>query len=504
MGDAIVGCVDSRLNSSQVGMEQVFKIGGVPEYTFVQPSRWATLVTNLRTPGRGLVIEGPSGIGKTTAVKQALRELGRADSAQILSARRPDDVDLIALLPSTKSFGLVVVDDFHRLEDSLRAKLADLLKALADDETLDSKLVIVGINRAGDTLIRHAPDVTNRLDILRMEVEPPSKIDEMIAKGEAVLNVSLRARDSVIEGSHGSFYIAQLLCHELCAEGGVLESAPERVAVDIPYAAVRRRVMERQAARFDGVLTRFARGNKFRPGGRAPYLQVLRWLREVETWTISLEEEMARHPKSRASVSVVLKKGYLANLASDVEVAQVFHFDGLTNVLSVEDPQAAFYLRNLDLAAFAGRIGFRKIDFNTTYDVALSFAGEDRAFAQALFDELEERGLTVFYDHTEQARILGEDLERFFAPIYAADADYVVVILGPSYGERRWTRFESDAFSNRFDEGQVIPVWSTAVPQTIWDRSRQRGGVTFDPRGDARTQAGSIAELIAMKVTGSP
>ena len=56
-------------------------------------------------------------------------------------------------------------------------------------------------------------------------------------------------------------------------------------------------------------------------------------------------------------------------------IASVIHLDSLTNILGIEDPQAAFYLRNLDLAEFAKRIGFRKIDFQTSYDVALSFAG---------------------------------------------------------------------------------------------------------------------------------
>ncbi len=38
-------------------------------HTFVEPVEYRDLLLNLRTPGRGLVIEGPSGIGKTTAVE---------------------------------------------------------------------------------------------------------------------------------------------------------------------------------------------------------------------------------------------------------------------------------------------------------------------------------------------------------------------------------------------------------------------------------------------------
>jgi MoxR-like ATPase len=81
-------------------MEEVFKINGVPTHTFVQPKEFPQLIVNLRTPGCGLVIEGPSGIGKTSAVETALQELGLADSVMKLSARKADDVSLIAQLAS--------------------------------------------------------------------------------------------------------------------------------------------------------------------------------------------------------------------------------------------------------------------------------------------------------------------------------------------------------------------------------------------------------------------
>jgi len=483
-----------------LGLEQVFKIGGVPDVTFVRPTRWSTLLVNLRTPGRGLVVEGPSGIGKTTAVKKALAELGRDGDAQLLSGRRPRDVELIELLPGTDDFGLVVIDDFHVLEDGLRNQLADLLKALADEEAVGSKLVIVGINRAGDTLIRHAPDVANRLDILRFEVEPADKVSEMITLGEAALGVELQAREQVIDAADGSFYIAQLLCHELCADSGVLTARSEHVVVTTPFSRVKRLVLTRQEQRFEATITKFARGNKFRPGGRAPYVQILRWLQSSPNWSIDLPEEMALHRAARASVNVVLKNGYLSTLVADPEISKVLHLDAVTKVLSVEDPQVVFYLKNLDVDAFAKKVGFRKIDHVTEYDVALSFAGEDRAFARSLNDYLEDAGVSVFFDETEAARILGEDLEAFFGPIYESEADYVVAILGPKYGVKRWTRFESDAFQDRFAKGEVIFVWSRELAQTVWDKSRDRGGFDYDPAKPLDPQAQEFARQIAARV----
>ena len=60
-------------------LQHVFVLQGIPSVTFVQPVEYANLVTALKTPGRGIVIEGPSGIGKTTAVFRALEETGLSE-----------------------------------------------------------------------------------------------------------------------------------------------------------------------------------------------------------------------------------------------------------------------------------------------------------------------------------------------------------------------------------------------------------------------------------------
>src|SRR5699024_9632734 len=57
-------------------LEDVFKLSGVPGVTFVEPVEYTRLLVSLRTAGRGVVIEGPSGIGKTSAVAKALSHLG--------------------------------------------------------------------------------------------------------------------------------------------------------------------------------------------------------------------------------------------------------------------------------------------------------------------------------------------------------------------------------------------------------------------------------------------
>ncbi len=484
---------------SEPFVEDVFKISGVPTYTFVEPNEFPHLTVALRSTGRGVIVEGPSGIGKTTAVARGLDQLENRSRFQTLSARKPADVDYIQLLPELADFGTVVIDDFHVLPLGIQQSIADLLKTLADEDAETSKIVIVGINRAGDSLIRHAPDLNNRIDVIKFEVEPNNKIAEVLALGEAALNVTIEAAEQVVDSAQGSFYLAQMLSYELCIEAGVKEHQETHTAVRSSYSSVRSHVMERQQRRFGPSLRRFARGTKFRPSGRAPYLVLLKWLAESQAWAISVSDELPRHPEHRGSVGQIVEKHYLKNLVGQDDIASLLHFDDDSKILAVEDPHLIYYLRNVDWNAFAREVGFTNIEFEHPYDFALSFGSEDRPFAERLAYHLEDLGFVVFYDLNEQHRIVARDLGEFLGPIYKSGAKMVIAILGPQYGERRWTRFESDQFKSKFGQDRVIPIWSHNARPTAFDTTRDIGGFVYDSDNDADGQARKIAEVCARK-----
>jgi hypothetical protein len=481
-------------------VEDVFKISGVPTYTFVKPSEFDRLKVSLRTPGRGVVVEGPSGIGKSTAVTKVLDDLGIGKDVVKLSARDPADIEYIELLPELSPFGTVIIDDFHRLSDMIKSQIADLLKVTADIEDPGRKLVIIGINEAGRALIKSSPDLSNRIDVIRFEIEPGAKIDELIKAGEDALNVEISARELIVEKARGSFYLAQLLCMDACIMGSVTERPRQKAIISTSFAAIQRRVVDRQKERFGDTLRSFARGTKFRPSGRAPYLHILKWLSESDSWSISIPDEMRRHPSEKASVSVVLEAGYLQSLTQQPAIAEILHFDSDARILAVENPMLIFYLRNISWPQFVRDVGFTKIDYRQNYDFALSFAGEDRAYAEHLRNSLEDSGHTVFYDYAEQHRFLGQDIETYMGPIYASDSRYVVAVLGEAYGRKRWTLFEASQYRARIENGEVVPIWSTKVPPTPFDETRQRGGLNFDPDSDLLRQAVTHADVLSRMI----
>jgi len=215
-------------NDAVPRLEEVFRLSGIPTYTFVEPVRYDEIKVSLRTPGRCLVMEGPSGIGKSTTINKAVTSLGIQDSLMSLSARRQADVEYINALPDLENIGTVIVDDFHRLPDETKQRLSDFMKVLADSETEKSKLVLIGINKAGQQLVRFAQDLGLRIDVFRLEANPVEKIHELITRGEEALFVKITQKDAIATKAQGSFQIAQLLCHKLCIMSRVIETCAQR------------------------------------------------------------------------------------------------------------------------------------------------------------------------------------------------------------------------------------------------------------------------------------
>jgi hypothetical protein len=333
-------------------IEQVFVLQGIPEHTFVQPVEYTRLLVALRTAGRSIVIEGPSGIGKTTSVIKAINEAGLAKTVVSLSAPKADDISLIASLPDNLPFGMVLIDDFHRLDDQTKRVLADLMKTLADEGAEHSKLVVLGIPNAGQSLISFGKDLANRIEVIPFEANPEHKIEELIRKGEAALNISVNIKSEIVSAAQGSFYIAQMLAYQTCIRGGVLETSSRAITTAESYESVKTQVMSTLARSFHETAIAFSRGTKLRREGRAPYLHLLYWLSQSKNWSINTNREADRHPEQRGSVSQVVSKGFLRDLIeSSPDIQRVLHFDGIT--LVAQDPQFIFYIRNLSWPALS-------------------------------------------------------------------------------------------------------------------------------------------------------
>lgn len=101
------------------------------------------------------------------------------------------------------------------------------------------------------------------------------------------------------------------------------------------------------------------------------------------------------------------------------------------------------------------------MDSQKRYDVAISFAGEDRKYAEDLANSLTHRGVAVFYDAYEKATLWGKNLYTHLSDLYQNQARYCVMLLSRHYAAKVWTKHELEAAQARaFQEHKeyILPV----------------------------------------------
>ena len=98
---------------------------------------------------------------------------------------------------------------------------------------------------------------------------------------------------------------------------------------------------------------------------------------------------------------------------------------------------------------------------NTRYDVALSFAGEDREYVDQDTRHLRRKGVELFYDKYEQVDLWGKDLYEHLSDVYQNRARFTVMFVSRNYAEKLWPRHErrnAQARAFRESEEYILPV----------------------------------------------
>ena len=113
------------------------------------------------------------------------------------------------------------------------------------------------------------------------------------------------------------------------------------------------------------------------------------------------------------------------------------------------------------------------------YDVALSFAGEDREIVESIARQLVDCDVKVFYDEFVTHELWGKDLFQHLSTVYRDKAKYCLVFVSKAYKEKVWPKHE-------FGEKAVL-CGKCGVELTIsqyldCDSVCPRCGARFNPR----------------------
>ena len=78
---------------------------------------------------------------------------------------------------------------------------------------------------------------------------------------------------------------------------------------------------------------------------------------------------------------------------------------------------------------------------NWEYQVALSFAGEQRAYVDRVSKELTKLGIHHFYDNDNRSSLWGKNLTRYLDDVYFAKSRFVVAFISEEYRDKIWTKW---------------------------------------------------------------
>ena len=95
------------------------------------------------------------------------------------------------------------------------------------------------------------------------------------------------------------------------------------------------------------------------------------------------------------------------------------------------------------------------------YEVALSFAGEQRKYVEEVARALQSRGIAVFYDGFEKISLWGRHLPEELQTVYERKSGLVVIFVSKEWVDKAWPRHERRSALSRAiqEKGEyVLPV----------------------------------------------
>lgn len=128
------------------------------------------------------------------------------------------------------------------------------------------------------------------------------------------------------------------------------------------------------------------------------------------------------------------------------------------------------------------------------YHVALSFAGEDRAYVEAVATQLKTLGVSVFYDRFEEDELWGKDLYVHLSNVYQKMAMYTVMFVSDAYKSKVWTNHE-----RRNAQARAISDSTEYILPAFFDESIEVPGLT-KTTGYVSLKSKAPEQLVALLV----
>lgn len=443
--------------------EEIFDESKFPELTFIPIKEYSFIKSAIRTDGKHVTISGPSGSGKTTIVRRILieekiesqdllwvnaREYNAAQSYEELFACilniDPIFEEINQYLASVK---FVVIDDFHFLSKQVRFEIAKNLKLLHEKGI---RFIVIGISSSAEELVGVDAELGIRNDPFDLKTQDEKFCKELINVGCDLLNIKFdeNAKEQIIQASNGVPSIIHVICRISLISKGIFDTQSELKEISLDLKELKSEIIRIFDSKYFTKILAITKGKQQARSIHNTYFDIIEAIASdtrSEIPTEFLYEKLVkpiRDSKERGRKATSFYN-CLNNLAEVIEInnsTDLIFYNKTGKTISIEDPSLRFYLNLLDIERIKSKIHIRQSKF--TWDVAISFAGEDRSIAKEFRDICKDKGIEVFYDFDQQAILWGKDLSKVLTEVYRNEALFMVILVSENYPEKDWTNFE--------------------------------------------------------------
>jgi len=152
-----------------------------------------------------------------------------------------------------------VIEDFHKVDESTRDGLADVLKVFSDNNHPSTAVIVIGATESAAAVVEAPADVTRR--VARIQVPPMTddQLGDILDTGGALMSVDFSAvRDEIVRKSAGVASVTHALALRCLQELGI--DTPPDVTVEIRDDTLRAAGVSYAASMQSDIKERFEKG----------------------------------------------------------------------------------------------------------------------------------------------------------------------------------------------------------------------------------------------------
>lgn len=121
-----------------------------------------------------------------------------------------------------------ILEDFHKMDESEKSKLSQIMKVFMDKSAdyPNLKIVALGAVNTGREVVAYDHEMRNRISEIEVTLMKTKELKEIINNSERFLNIrfSDRLKDEIVDFSNGLASICHAICSYICEEAGIIET----------------------------------------------------------------------------------------------------------------------------------------------------------------------------------------------------------------------------------------------------------------------------------------